>query len=204
MPLIHMDDIMRCSRDGRRLFRQWDPASMHPFFFSPCPFVWCLPPGPTWWRMAIQLLPVALHTAGTQLAAQGGSLNLSPPPSAAPASFNLRQATQVVPPRRYRGSTLWFSCALILCPALSDLLSLQYTVVEIRDGFASGYWHHLTCTKDNKVAAAVDQVDVGDACHWSEELDADDSDELDADDFDSADELDVDDFDAADLDYFLP
>ena len=50
----------------------------------------------------------------------------------------------------------------------------------------------------------MDQVDVGDACHWSEELDADDSDELDADDFDSADELEVDDFDAADLDYFLP
>ena len=65
--------------------------------------------------------------------------------------------------------------------------------------------------RDNKAAAVVDKVDDGDACQWSEELDADDSaeldavdfDELDADDFDAADELDADDFDAADLDYFL-
>ena len=107
----------------------------------------------------------------------------------------------MVPPRRYRGDTLWFSCALLLCPALSDLLSLEYTVVETRAGFASGYWHHLKSKRDNMAAVEVDEVDDGDACHWSEELDADDSAELDEVDFE---DLDVDDFDEADLDYFLP
>ena len=91
------------------------------------------------------------------------------------------------------------NCALLLCPALSDLLSLEYTVVEIRAGFASGYWHHLKRTRDNKEAAEVDKVDDGDACHWSEELDADDSAELDAVD---SEELDADVFDEDDLDFF--
>ena len=162
---------MRCARNGQRLFRQLDPVSLHPLFLSPCTYVWSLPPGPTWWGMAIRLLPVALHTAGTQLAAQGGSLKLSPPPSTRPASFNLRHTIQVLPPGHYRRDrdprlkALWIRCALLLCPALSDRLA--YTVVETTWG--TGYWHHLEHTRATKAVVEADAVDDGDARHWSEE-----------------------------------
>ena len=120
----------------------------------------------------------ALHTGGTQIAAQGGTLRLSPPSTTRPASFNLRDIILVIPPHRYRATarwkTLWFHCSVLLCPALSHLLRFRFTVVETEWG--TGYWHAIATTWDDNASVADGAVADGDI--WPEfmtDCDCDDS-----------------------------
>lgn len=71
-------------RDARQTKQFRLPRStsgMLPFFSTEHNFVWCLPPGPLLWELAMWKVRWTHYHAAMDAAAQGGSLRLLPPPT---------------------------------------------------------------------------------------------------------------------------